>query len=84
MWQIPLGNTVSPLLDNTPFHYRDNKVQWLLGPDGRAHLKAYARAGLVALLFGGGQSTDTDTAHDGGYFFARVRAYYRAGALALP
>jgi hypothetical protein len=80
MWQIPLGNT---MLDNNPYRYRDNKVQWLLGPGGRAHLQAYARAGVVALLFGGGQSTDTDTAHDGGYFFSRARAYYRAGALPL-
>ena len=91
MWQIPLGNTVSPLLDNTPFHYRDNKVQWFLGASGRGHLRAFARAGLVALLFGGGQSQDTDAGEasgdgrpdDGGYFDARARAYYRAGALPL-
>jgi hypothetical protein len=25
MWQIPLGNTVSPIVNNTPYHYRDNK-----------------------------------------------------------
>ena len=91
IWQIPLGNTVSPVLDNTPFHYRDNKVQWFLGAGGRAHLSAYARAGVVALLFGGGQAQDTDAgdasrdghADDGGYFDARVRAYYRVGAIAL-
>jgi hypothetical protein len=92
MWQIPLGNTVSPIVNNTPYHYRDNKVQWLLGAAGRAHLRAFARAGGVALLFGGGQAQDTDAGEasgdgrpdDGGYFDARVRAYYRAGALALP
>ena len=91
MWQIPLGNTVSPLLNNTPFHYRDNRVQWFLGASGRAHLRAFVRAGLVALLFGGGQSQDTDAGEasgdgrpdDGGYFDARARAYYRAGALPL-
>ena len=55
MWQIPLGNTVSPVVNNTPYHYRDNRVQWFLGPGNRAHVAAYARAGLVALLFGGGQ-----------------------------
>jgi len=89
MWQIPLGNTLSPVLDNTPYHYRDNKVQWLLG--SRAHLEAYVRAGLVAFLFGGGQSQDTDAGDasgdgrpdDGGYFDARARAYYRAGAITL-
>ena len=91
MWQIPLGNTVSPLLDNTPFHYRDNKVQWFLGAGGRSHLRAFAGAGVVALLFGGGQSKDTDVGEasgdgrpdDGGYFYARARACYRAGAIPL-
>jgi len=83
MWQIPLGNTVSPALDNTPYRYRDNKVQWLLGAGNGTHLRAFVRAGGVALLFGGGQSQDTDPAHDGGYFYARTRAYYRAGALPL-
>jgi hypothetical protein len=91
MWQIPLGNTVSPLVDNTPYHYRDNKVQWLLGPAARAHLHAFARAGGVALLFGGGQAQDTDAGDasgdgrpdDGGYFAARARAYYAAGAIAI-
>jgi len=91
MWQIPLGNTVSPIVNNTPYHYRDNKVQWLLGAGARAHLRAFAAAGVVALLFGGGQAQDTDAGEasgdgrpdDGGYFDARARAYYRAGALAL-
>ncbi|HEY1778233.1 MAG TPA: hypothetical protein VGG41_18900 [Solirubrobacteraceae bacterium] len=92
IWQIPLGNTVSPLVNNTPFHYRDNKVQWFLGAGVRSHLLAFAHAGVVALLFGGGQAQDTDAGEDsgdgrpddGGYFDARARAYYRAGAIALP
>jgi len=92
MWQIPLGNTVSPVVNNTPFHYKDNKVQWLLGPGSAPHLRAFVRAGGVALLFGGGQTQDTDAGaasgdghpDDGGYFDVRARAYYGAGALALP
>ncbi len=92
MWQIPLGNTVSPIVNDTPYHYRDNKVGWLLGTGSRAHLRAFAQAGGVALLFGGGQATDTDAGDasgdghpdDGGYFTARARAYYEAGALPLP
>ena len=92
IWQIPLGNTVSPVVNDTPFHYRDNKVQWFLGARGRPHLRAFARAGVVALLFGGGQAQDTDAGDasgdgrpdDGGYFDARARAYYAAGALPLP
>ena len=91
MWQIPLGNTVSPIVNNTPFHYKDNKVQWLLGAGNGAHLRSFTRAGGVALLFGGGQSQDTDVGaasgdgrpDDGGYFAARARAYYAAGTLPL-
>jgi hypothetical protein len=90
MWQIPLGNTVSPIVNNTPYHYKDNKVQWLLGSG--PHLRAFVNAGGVALLFGGGQAQDTDAGDasgdghpdDGGYFDARARAYYAAGALPLP
>jgi hypothetical protein len=92
MWQIPLGNTVSPIVNNTPYHYKDNKVQWLLGSASGPHLRAFVRAGGVALLFGGGQAQDTDAGDasgdghpdDGGYFDARARAYYAAGALPLP
>jgi hypothetical protein len=92
MWQIPIGNTASPLLNNTPYHYRDNKVQWILGAGNRGHLLAYVRAGVVAFLFGGGQTTDTDAGEasgdgrpdDGGYLYALARAYYRQGAIALP
>jgi hypothetical protein len=91
-WQIPLGNTVSPVVNDTWGHYRDNRVEWLLGPDGRAHLRAYARAGYVGFLFGGGAAGTTcacDSDHDGvdddgGYFKQRSRAYYAAGALQLP
>jgi hypothetical protein len=81
LWQLPLGNTHLP---DTWGRYRDNRVQWLLGPGGRAHLRTYARAGLVAVLFGGGADGTTSPRTDGGYFFARARAYYRAGALRLP
>ena len=91
MWQIPLGNTVSPTVNNTPYHYKDNKVQWLLGSGSDPHLRAFVNAGGVALLFGGGQAQDTDAGDasgdghpdDGGYFDARARAYYAAGALPL-
>jgi hypothetical protein len=91
VWQIPLGNTVSPIVNNTPYHYRDNKVQWFLAVGARPHLQAYARAGLVALLFGAAQAQDTGAGDpsgqgrpdDGGYFDARARAYYKSGAIAL-
>ncbi len=92
MWQIPLGNTVSPIVNDTPYHYKDNKVQWLLGSGSGPHLRAFVNAGGVALLFGGGQAQDTDAGDasgdgqpdDGGYFDARARAYYAGGPLPLP
>ena len=107
-WQIPLGNTLMRAMDDTWGHFRDNRVQWLLGPSGRKHLRRYMPAGVIAFLFGGGADGTTcacDAQHDGvtnpkpkhgntrrslsadddgGYFRARVRAYYRAGALRLP
>ena len=62
-WQIPLGNT---FLDDTWTHYRDNRVQWLLGP----------KAGSV-----GGKAADArpeDPAFgEGGR--AHLRAYAAAG-----
>jgi hypothetical protein len=70
LWQIPLGNTLLRALNNTPYHYQDNHVQTLLSgsPASRRLLASYLRAGVVALLFGSGQPTDTcacDAAHDG-------------------
>jgi hypothetical protein len=70
IWQIPLGNTVMRAMNNTPYHYQDNRVQTLLSgtPASRQLLTSYVHAGVVALLFGSGQPTDTcacDAAHDG-------------------
>jgi hypothetical protein len=67
-WQIPLGNTVMRAENNTNDHYQDNRVQWLLGPASRAHLRAYAAAGFVGFLFGRGADGNTcacDAANDG-------------------
>ena len=67
-WQIPLGNTVMRAMDNTWDHFQDNRVQWLLGPSGRAHLRAYVAAGFVGFLFGRGADGATcacDAANDG-------------------
>jgi hypothetical protein len=58
-WQIPLGNTLMLAMDDSWGHFRDNRVQWLLGPNNSKHLRAYARAGVVALLFGGGADGTT-------------------------
>jgi hypothetical protein len=67
-WQIPLGNTVMRAENNTWGHYQDNRVQWLLGLDSRAHLRAYVAAGYAGFLFGPGADGTTcacDAAKDG-------------------
>jgi hypothetical protein len=67
-WQIPLGNTAMRAMNNTWDHFQDNRVQWLLGPGGRAHLRAYAAAGFAGFLFGRGADGATcacDAAKDG-------------------
>jgi hypothetical protein len=68
MWQIPLGNTKMRAMNNTWDHYQDNKVEWFFDDPGRASLSAYARAGVIAFLFGRGDDGATcacDAAGDG-------------------
>jgi hypothetical protein len=68
LWQIPVGNTVMRAMNQTRGHYQDNKVQWLLGDGARAHLRAYADAGVIGLLFGGalaGATCACDATADG-------------------
>jgi hypothetical protein len=68
LWQVPLGNTKMRAENNTWEHYQDNKVESLLDDPSRAHLKAYAQAGVVAALFGRGADGPTcacDAAADG-------------------
>jgi hypothetical protein len=65
-WQIPLGNTLMRAMNDTWGHFQDNHVQWALG--SRRHLRSLARAGVIALLFGGGADGTTcacDGRHDG-------------------
>lgn len=67
LWQIPLGNTVMRSVNNTPGHFQDNRVEWLLSPrNGWGHLRTYRDAGVVALLFGAGQGGDTTTSDGAG------------------
>ena len=58
-WQIPEGNQVMAAMDDTWGHYQDNRPEWLLGASSAAHLAAYANAGVIAFLFGGGAGGTT-------------------------
>jgi hypothetical protein len=72
LWQLPLGNT---MLNNTWGHFRDNRVQWWLGDDWRAHLTATRDAGVIGLLYGGGAAGTTSPQTDGGLFYRLARRY---------
>jgi hypothetical protein len=73
LWQIPLGNTALP---DTWGRYRDNRPQWLLGTGSAPHRHAYQRAGVQALLFGGGAEGTTSEKTDGGWFLRHARSFY--------
>jgi hypothetical protein len=77
LWQLPLGNS---FLDDTWNHFRDNRLQWWLGPGGRAHLCAPMRCGVIGLLFGGGADGTTSAQTDGGLFYRLAAAYERRPA----
>jgi len=67
-WQIPFGNSIMRACDNQLNHYQDNRVQTLLGDYTRYTLIRYRDAGVLAFLFGGGNSQvtcDCDAAGDG-------------------
>jgi hypothetical protein len=72
LWQLPVGDTH---LNNTWGHYRDNRLQWWLGPRSAAHLRATRDAGVIGLLFGGGADGTTSARTDGGLFYRLARAY---------
>lgn len=75
LWQLPLGNAT---LNDTWQRFRDTRVEWWLGRDSRAHLRAERAAGVVALLFGAGADGCTTERTDGGLFNRLARRYERA------
>lgn len=89
LWQLPLGNSAMP---NTPKHYRDNRVETLLGPGSATIRRAYVNAGVIGLLFG--KAFDDATCacdddgdgrdDDGGLFKRLANGVIDAGADILP
>jgi hypothetical protein len=74
-WQIPVGN---PMLDNTPQHYQDNRVDYFL-----SHMNEVAAAHGVALMFGAGDGQQTTPETDGGHLVQLVKTYEASGGQAL-
>ncbi|HET7467624.1 MAG TPA: alkaline phosphatase family protein [Candidatus Dormibacteraeota bacterium] len=63
VWQVPVGNQYYTTMNNTCGHYQDN-----VGPYFIAHASSLYSAGLIAVLFGAGnscQTNNTDVQHDG-------------------
>lgn len=75
MWQIPLGNSAQT---NTANHWKDNRVEWLF-----AHLSDVSQASVVALLFGAGQSDQTEPETDGGLLSSKTISYRSGSGTAL-
>lgn len=62
-WQVPVGNQYFLTMNNTCGHYQDNVAQYFVG-----HASALFASGLIAVLFGAGnscQTTYTDARRDG-------------------
>jgi DNA-binding transcriptional regulator YdaS (Cro superfamily) len=62
MWQVPEGNQYFATMNDSHHHTQDNRAEYIL-----AHVLDFARAGVVAVLFGPGNDGTTvdDAAHDG-------------------
>ncbi len=68
VWQVPIGNTKMRAMNNSWHHYQDNHVEWFLDDPTRAHLREYANAGVIGIIFGRGADGATcacDAAGDG-------------------
>lgn len=68
LWQVPLGNTRMLAMNDTNFHFQDNRVEKLLDEPSRARLQTYVNAGVMAFLFGAGEyfaTHATNHANDG-------------------
>lgn len=90
LWQIPLGNSNHLNVPNTgqPREgYKDNRPEYFFG-GGDAHLRKFADAGVIGLLFGAGASGQSmfqnDLYTDGQPFMKNhAGAFLKAGGLPI-
>ncbi|MDA8139199.1 MAG: hypothetical protein M0036_11160 [Desulfobacteraceae bacterium] len=79
LWQIPLGNSNHLNIwnnDGPREGYKDNRPEYFFA-NGTDHLRKFADAGAIALLFGpgaGGQSFYTNDLYTDGQLFMQSRA----------
>jgi hypothetical protein len=72
LWQIPVGNMS---LDNTCHHYQDNRAAYAF-----SHPRDLFDAGVIGLVFGGGDDCSTGVETDGGFVAAQGAIAYAAPA----
>jgi hypothetical protein len=61
LWQTPAGNTVYDTENNSAWHYQDNRAQyWLQNYPADGHLASLTNAGVIGILFTGGEPNPTD------------------------
>jgi hypothetical protein len=72
LWQIPVGNMS---LDNTCHHYQDNRAAYAF-----SHPRDLFDAGIIGLVFGGGDDCSTNVGTDGGFVSAQGAIAYAAPA----
>ncbi|MGH6935504.1 MAG: hypothetical protein ACRED2_04835 [Methylocella sp.] len=69
LWQTPIGNTLYRTVNNTKYHYQDNRPQYFLQSGNRQNITNFVSAGVIGILFGEGlDNMDTsycDAAKDG-------------------
>lgn len=70
-WQLPLGNMS---LGNVPLQWQDNRVDYFF-----AHPDQVAAANAFAMVFGAGESRQTNPASDGGNFVRKAVQFAAAG-----
>ncbi|MEW5824913.1 MAG: RICIN domain-containing protein [Pseudomonadota bacterium] len=71
MWQIPVGNSWQ---DNTYQHYKDNRVELLF-----SKIDDVAAAHVVGLMFGPGDTPQTNIDTDGGMLIQKTINYWKSG-----
>ncbi|GAB7181513.1 hypothetical protein ATKI12_1344 [Kitasatospora sp. Ki12] len=75
LWQVPLGNMAQ---NNTPNHYKDDKVDWFF-----SHLGQAADAHVGGIMFGAGWTEQTTPETDGGNLINKTTAYRNSGGTPL-
>ncbi len=68
LWQLPLGNSYQ---NNTYQHYKDHRVELLF-----SHIAEVRDAHVVGILFGSGETAQTNVETDGGLLIGKTKQHY--------